>query len=232
MEDIGEIFRNLGHNFGGAPKKEEQNDVLSTKINDIQSELYGTIEALVTRIRALEQQVAELRVEVAETPSKDFTNAFDLMSPEELLGRKPEPIDPLDMDDVVSVKGFVAPAPVKEEIEEVVEQEIGLPSEEEPLNSVETIDLDMYELLGDDEPNDLDASEIITYIESYGGVLNQEMKKKELLRKDISDTDRKKVYALLEKCGIKTYKANKFRTFFYIGSESDGEKKYETYMDK
>lgn len=232
MEDIGEIFRNLGHNFGGAPKKEEQNDVLSTKINDIQSELYGTIEALVTRIRALEQQVAELRVEVAETPSKDFTNAFDLMSPEELLGRKPEPIDPLDMDDVVSVKGFVAPAPVKEEIEEVVEQEIGLPSEEEPLNSVETIDLDMYELLGDDAPNDLDASEIITYIESYGGVLNQEMKKKELLRKDISDTDRKKVYALLEKCGIKTYKANKFRTFFYIGSESDGEKKYETYMDK
>ena len=135
------------------------------------------------------------------------------------------------MDDVVSVKGFVAPAPVKE-VEEVIEQEIDLPSEEEPLNSVETIDLDMYEMLGDDDPNDLDASEIITYIESYGGVLNQEMKKKELLREGISDTDRKKVYALLEKCGIRTYKANKFRTFFYIGTESEGEKKYETYMAK
>ena len=232
MEDIGKIFRNLGHNFGGAPKKEEQNDELSSKINDIQSEMYGTIEALVTRVRALEQQVAELRVEMAETPSKEFTNAFDLMSPEELLGRKPEPIEPLSMDDVTSVKGFVAPAPMKGEVEEVDEQEIDLPSEEEPLSGVETIDLDMYELLGDDDPNDLDASEIITYIESYGGVLNQEMKKKELLREGISDTDRKKVYALLEKCGIKTYKANKFRTFFYIGSESEGEKKYETYMAK
>ncbi len=231
MEDIGKLFRNLGHNFGGASKKEGPNEELNTRINDIQSEMYGTIEALVTRVRALEQQVAELRVEIAETPSKELTNAFDLMSPEELLGRKPEPIDPLDMDDVVSVKGFVAPAPVKE-VEEVIEQEIDLPSEEEPLNSVETIDLDMYEMLGDDDPNDLDASEIITYIESYGGVLNQEMKKKELLREGISDTDRKKVYALLQKCGIKTYKANKFRTFFYIGNESEGEKKYETYMAK
>jgi hypothetical protein len=231
MEDIGKLFRNLGHNFGGASKKEGPNEELNTRINDIQSEMYGTIEALVTRVRALEQQVAELRVEIAETPSKELTNAFDLMSPEELLGRKPEPIDPLDMDDVVSVKGFVAPAPVKE-VEEVIEQEIDLPSEEEPLNSVETIDLDMYEMLGDDDPNDLDASEIITYIESYGGVLNQEMKKKELLREGISDTDRKKVYALLEKCGIRTYKANKFRTFFYIGTESEGEKKYETYMAK
>ena len=229
MEDIGKLFRNLGHNFGGASKKEGPNEELNTRINDIQSEMYGTIEALVTRVRALEQQVAELRVEIAETPSKELTNAFDLMSPEELLGRKPEPIDPLDMDDVVSVKGFVAPAPVKE-VEEVIEQEIDLPSDEEPLNSVETIDLDMYEMLGDDDPNDLDASEIITYIESYGGVLNQEMKKKELLREGISDTDRKKVYALLEKCGIRTYKANKFRTFFYIGTESEGEKKYETYM--
>jgi hypothetical protein len=229
MEDIGEIFRNLGHNFGGVPKKEEQNDELNAKINDIQSELYGTIEALVSRIRALEQQVAELKVEFSESPSKDFTNAFDLMSPEELLGRTPKPIEPLSMEDVTSVKGFVAPAPA---VEEVVEQEIDLPSEEEPLNSVQTIDLDMYELLGDDDPNDLDTSEIITYIESYGGVLNQEMKKKELLREGISDTDRKKVYALLEKCGIKTYKANKFRTFFYIGTESEGEKKYESYMAK
>ena len=233
MEDIGEIFRNLGHNFGGAPKKEEQNDELSTKINDIQSELYGTIEALVTRVRALEQQVAEMKVEFSETPSKDFTNAFDLMSPEELLGRKPEPIEPLSMDDVTSVRGFVAPAPIiEDEVEETPEQEIELPTEDEPLSGVETVDLDMYELLSDDNPNDLDASEIITYIESYGGVLNQEMKKKELLREGISDTDRKKVYALLEKCGIRTYKANKFRTFFYIGTESEGEKKYETYMAK
>ena len=230
MEDIGKIFRNLGNSFGNKTENNEQVAVLDQKINDVQSELYGTIEALIARVRALEQQVAELKVEFSESPSKDFTNAFDLMSPEELLGRAPKPIEPLSMEDVTSVKGFVAPAPVTEEVEEAVEQEIDLPSEEEPLNSVQTIDLDMYELLGDEEPNDLDASEIITYIESYGGVLNQEMKKKDLLRKDISDKDRKEVYKLLESCGIKTYKANKFRTFFFIGNEEDGESKYEDYM--
>ncbi|MBK38572.1 MAG: hypothetical protein CMB45_06255 [Euryarchaeota archaeon] len=228
MEDIGKIFRNLGNNFGPKEENSERVAALESKINDIQSEMYGTIEALVARVRSLEQQVAELRVEFAEAPSSEYTNAFDLMTPEELLGRKAEPIDPLHIDDVTSVKGFVAPPPVKEE---EVEEEIDLP-DDEPLSGVETIDLDMYELLGDDEPNDLDASEIITYIESYGGVLNQEMKKKELLREGISDSDRKKVYALLEKCGIKTYKANKFRTFFYIGSETDGEKKYKEYMAK
>ena len=28
----------------------------------------------------------------------------------------------------------------------------------------------------------------------------------------------------------KNYKANKFRTFFYFGTEEEGEKKYEQYM--
>ena len=230
MEDIGKIFRNLGHNFGGSPQKEEQNSDLEAKMNDIQSELYGTIEALVTRVRALEQQVAELKVEVAETPSKEYTNAFDLMSPEELLGRAPKPIEPLNDEEVISVKGFVAPPPVVEEVE------LDLPEEEEteiPEEEDEDITHEHpYDILNDDDPNHLDASEIITYIESYGGILNQEMKKKEVLRADISDSDRKKVYALLEKCGVKTYKANKFRTFFYFGTEEEGEVKYESYMAK
>ena len=99
------------------------------------------------------------------------------MSPEELLGRKPEPIEPLHIDDVTSVKGFVAPPPKPKE------EEIDLPSEEE--NDLVKPDfddatLDMYDILNDDDPNHLDASEIITYIESYGGILNQEMKKKEV----------------------------------------------------
>tara|TARA_B100000085_G_scaffold169092_2_gene153907 strand:+ start:2831 stop:3436 length:606 start_codon:yes stop_codon:yes gene_type:complete len=201
---------------------------LESKLNDIQSELYGTIEALVVRIRALEQQVAELKVEFAETPSKEYTNAFDLMDPVELLGRAPQPIEPLSMDDVKSVKGFVAPPPEPKE-------ELDLPEDEE--NDLVKPDfddatLDMYDILNDEDPNHLDASEIITYIESYGGILNQEMKKKEVLRADISDSDRKKVYALLEKCGVKTYKANKFRTFFYFGTEEEGEEKYQSYMDK
>ncbi len=228
MEDIGKIFRNLGHNFGSPPNNNDENSALESKLNDIQSELYGTIEALVVRIRALEQQVAELKVEFAETPSKEYTNAFDLMDPVELLGRAPQPIEPLSMDDVKSVKGFVAPPPEPKE-------ELDLPEDEE--NDLVKPDfddatLDMYDILNDEDPNHLDASEIITYIESYGGILNQEMKKKEVLRADISDSDRKKVYALLEKCGVKTYKANKFRTFFYFGTEEEGEEKYQSYMDK
>ncbi|MBU89775.1 MAG: hypothetical protein CMA57_05225 [Euryarchaeota archaeon] len=227
MEDIGKIFRNLGHNFGTPPKKDVENDVLESKLNDIQSELYGTIEALVARVRALEQQVAELKVEFAETPSKEYTNAFDLMDPTELLGRAPQPIEPLSMDDVKSVKGFIAPPPESKE-------ELDLPEDEEDDLVEPDFDdatLNMYEL-NDEDPNHLDASEIITYIESYGGILNQEMKKKEVLRSDISDKDRKIVYSLLEKCGVKTYKANKFRTFFYLGAEEEGEEKYQTYMAK
>jgi hypothetical protein len=222
MEDIGKIFRNLGNNFGSSQSNDAQLSVLEKKINDVQSELYGTIEALMSRVRSLEQQLAEVKVGLAETPSKEFTNAFDLMSPEELLGRKPQPIEPLSMDDVVSVKGFVAPPPKKEEgAEEVIEEELDLPSDSGDLQ---------YGVLNDTDPNHLDASEIITYIESYGGILNQEMKKKEVLRDDISDKDRKIVYELLEKCGVKTFKANKFRTFFYFGGEEEGEAKYDKYM--
>ena len=232
MEDIGKIFRNLGNNFGSKEENSEQVAALENKLNDIQSEMYGTIEALVARVRSLEQQLAELKVEMAESPSAEYTNAFELMTPEELLGRKPQPIDPLHIDDVTSVKGFVAPPPKAKEEEE---EEIDLPTEEE--NDLVKPDfddatLDMYDILNDDDPNHLDASEIITYIESYGGILNQEMKKKEVLRNDISDSDRKKVYALLEKCGVKTYKVNKFRNFFYFGTEEEAEKKYEDYMAK
>ena len=224
MEDIGSIFRNLGKNLGSNDSNQEL-ERLEQKLNDVQSEMFGTIESLLARVRSLEDQLAELKVRGTDDKS-EFTNAFDLMSPEELLGRAPEPIDPLPVEEVISVKGFVAPPPVEEEeVEEVEEiEEIDLPSDEEPL--------DMYEILNDEDPNHLDASEIITYIESYGGILNQEMKKKEVLRDDISDSDRKKVYALLEKCGVKTYKANKFRTFFYFGTEEEGEKKYESYMAK
>ena len=228
MEDIGKIFRNLGNNFGSKEENSEQVAALENKLNDIQSEMYGTIEALVARVRSLEQQLAELKVEMAESPSAEYTNAFDLMTPEELLGRKPQPIDPLHIDDVTSVKGFVAPPPKAKEEEK---EEIDLPTEEEIDLPTEEV-VDHYDLLNDDDPNHLDASVMITYIESYGGILNQEMKKKEVLRNDISDSDRKKVYALLEKCGVKTYNVNKFRTFFYFGTEEEAEKKYEDYMAK
>ena len=224
MEDIGTIFRNLGKNLSSGDSNEEL-EALKQKLNDVQSEMYGTIESLLARVRSLEDQLAELKVKGSEDKS-EFTNVFELMSPEELLGRKPQPIEPLLEEDVISVKGFVAPPPVKEEIE------IDLPEEEEVIEKEEVEPEDPYEILNDDDPNHLDASEIITYIESYGGILNQEMKKKEVLRSDISDKDRKIVYELLERCGVKTYKVNKFRIFFYYGTEEEGEKKYEKYMAK
>ena len=224
MEEIGTIFRNLGKNLGSSESNEEL-EALKKKLNDVQSEMYGTIESLLARVRSLEDQLAELKVKGVDEKT-EFTNVFELMSPEELLGRSPQPIEPLLEEDVTSVKGFVAPPPVKEEVE------IDLPEEEEVIEKEEVEPEDPYEILDDDDPNHLDASEIITYIESYGGILNQEMKKKEVLRSDISDKDRKIVYELLERCGVKTYKVNKFRTFFYYGTEEEGEKKYEKYMAK
>lgn len=224
MEDIGSIFRNLGKNLGSSDSNEEL-EALKQKLNDVQSEMYGTIESLLARIRSLEDQLAELKVKGSEDTT-EFTNVFELMSPEELLGRKPQPIEPLLKEDVISVKGFVAPPPTNKE-----EMEIDLPEEEGTIEE-EFESKDPYEVLNDEEPNHLDASEIITYIESYGGILNQEMKKKEVLRSDISDKDRKAVYSLLEQCGVKTYKPNNFRTFFYFGTEEEGKKKYESYMAK
>jgi hypothetical protein len=227
MEDLGSIWRNLGTNKQNVSEKEPTDNDFEVKLNDVQSELYGTIDSLLVRIRALEQQVAELKVDIAEVPSKDFTNAFDLISPEDLLGRKPRPIEPLDEENVTRVKGFVAPPPSKEEVE------VSLPDDEDVvLSEADEPSADMFDILNDEDPNHLDASEIITFVESYGGILNQEMKKKEVLRSDISDKDRKIVYSLLEKCGIKTYKANKFRTFFFIREESEGETKYDKYMSQ
>ena len=228
MEELGNIFRNLGKSYTAPEQKIEPKEDYDKKLNDIQAELYGTIDALLARVRALEQQVAELSVELRDKPDGDFTNIFDIIPPEELLGRAPKPIEPLEADEVTSIKGFVAPVPQNrvERAEALTGeiQEVDLPTEEDE-------DLDILDILDDDDdPNHLDASEIITYIESYGGILNQEMKKKEVMRDDISDKDRKEVYLLLEKCGVKTYKANKFRTFFYFGTEEEGKEKYEAYM--
>ena len=228
MEELGNIFRNLGKSYTAPEQKIEPKEDYDKKLNDIQAELYGTIDALLARVRALEQQVAELSVELRDKPDGDFTNIFDIIPPEELLGRAPKPIEPLEADEVTSIKGFVAPVPQNrvERVEALTGeiQEVDLPTEEDE-------DLDILDILDDDDdPNHLDASEIITYIESYGGILNQEMKKKEVMRDDISDKDRKEVYLLLEKCGVKTYKANKFRTFFYFGTEEEGKEKYEAYM--
>lgn len=228
MEELGNIFRNLGKSYTAPEQKIEPKEDYDKKLNDIQAELYGTIDALLARVRALEQQVAELTVELRDKPDGDFTNIFDIIPPEELLGRAPKPIEPLEADEVTSIKGFVAPVPQNrvERAEALTGeiQEVDLPTEEDE-------DLDILDILDDDDdPNHLDASEIITYIESYGGILNQEMKKKEVMRDDISDKDRKEVYSLLEKCGVKTYKANKFRTFFYFGTEEEGKEKYEAYM--
>ena len=225
MEELGNIFRNLGKSYTAPEQKIEPKEDYDKKLNDIQAELYGTIDALLARVRALEQQVAELSVEPPKTSQMvTGTNIFDIIPPEELLGRAPRPIEPLEADEVTSIKGFVAPVPQNrvERAEALTGeiQEVDLPEDEE--NDLVKPDfddatLDVYDILDDDDPNHLDASEIITWIESYGGILNQEMKKKGVMRDDISDKDRKEVYSLLEKCGVKTYKANKFRIFFYFG---------------
>ena len=71
MEDIGTIFRNLGKNLSSGDSNEEL-EALKQKLNDVQSEMYGTIESLLARVRSLEDQLAELKVKGSEDKS-EFT---------------------------------------------------------------------------------------------------------------------------------------------------------------
>jgi len=186
----------------------QQNDA---RLNEIYMELLGSIEALQTRVKSLEDELNTLKQYGDNTPGiGDFTNAFDLMSPKELLGRHAQPVSIPEDEEVRSVKGFVAPVPEEDEEEDEVEEE---------------------EVVDDEDEDEIfeHASEILTYIESYGGAVNNQFKRLELIPNDISDSDRKLVYAKLEKLGVKKYSINNFRHFYYK-SEEEGSVVYDKFM--
>lgn len=227
MTDLAEAMGNIWKGLGqGAAEPEENGNLeeLRALVNQVQAELLGTIEALQARVVLLERALAEVDTRMGENESavQEVTNVFELISPEELLGRPLKRFSvPEDEDvEIRSVKGFTAPPPEEPEVEEVVEDE-----EEMELE----LDMDLADF-SDESPITQYAMEVYEHILNEGGVLNQEMKRLELIPADISDADRKAVYEKMEELGIKKHRVNKMRIFYYLVGE--GAESYKSFMKK
>jgi len=223
MTDLAEAMGNIWKGLGQTtPPVENKDDVgeLRAHVARVQEELLGTIEALQARIVLLERTIAEMdtRVGANEETVKEVSNVFELISPEELLGRPLKTFSVPDDDEPVrSVKGFTAPPP-EAEVEEDEEEELVL-----------ELDLDVVDY-NDDDPISMYAMSVYEHILSEGGVLNQDMKRLDLIPADISDADRKAVYLRMEDLGIKKYQVNKMRVFYYLVGE--GSESYKLFMKK
>jgi len=221
---LGDVWGNLGKVVSNDSQIEEMRELL----NSIHAELLGTTEALEKRVVALEYENKVLREKLegvsatAQNNSDRVTNVFDLMSPEELLGR---PLKAPQYDDgkgeeveIRSVKGFSAPPP-----------EIEIP-EDEPIEidlDEETVDFTTEE----DDPLAGWVEKIYAHIMESDGVMNYRMKALELLPVDVTKNQKKSIYAGLERLGVKRYKVNKMYEFFYLG-EGEGKELYEKFQKK
>ena len=217
---LGDVWGNLGKVVSNDSQIEEMRELL----NAIHAELLGTTEALEKRVVALEYENKVLREKLegvsAQHNSDRVTNVFDLMSPEELLGR---PLKAPQYDDgkgeeveIRSVKGFSAPPP-----------EIEIP-EDEPIEidlDEETVDFTTEE----DDPLGGWVEKIYAHIMESDGVMNYRMKALELLPVDVTKNQKKSIYAGLERLGVKRYKVNKMYEFFYLG-EGEGKELYEKFQ--
>lgn len=221
---LGDVWGNLGKTVAN----DSQMNELREFVDSIYSELLGTTEALEKRMVALEYENKVLRekLENVSATAKDnsdrFTNVFDLMSPEELLGRPlvaPQYDDGRGEDvEIKSVKGFSAPPP---EVEVPEDESIEIDLDEE------TVDFGMK---GDDPLSEW-VEKIYAHIMDNEGVMNYRMKKLDLLPADVTKKQKKNIYEELERLGVKRYKVNKMYEFFYLG-EGDGKELYEIFHDK
>ena len=149
------------------------------------------------------------------------------------------------------VKGFVAPPP------EVIDVEEGLSTEEEfaAQNKVaEMVDEEHPELLKEEmsEPelpeDDFEeiefthedhgrgdvvmwANRTLAYIKDKGGVVNQYLKRFDLVPEDITKDERAEFKEELEDMGVNTYVVNQIRHFYYLG-DGDGKEQYEEVYSK
>ena len=221
---LGNVWGNLGKGGANDTKVEELQQLLT----DIHTELLGTTEALEKRVLALEYENKMLRekLEAVTTTTQAntdrFTNVFNLMSPEELLGRplKAPQYEEANVEEVevISVKGFKAPPPVVE-VPEDEDVEIVLDEE--------TIDFGMDE----SDPMMEWVEKTYAHILEETGVMNYRMKALDLLPKDVTRKQKTSIYEQLEKLGVKRYKVNKMYEFFYLG-EGDGKELYEEFQKK
>lgn len=73
------------------------------------------------------------------------------------------------------------------------------------------------------------ASNIIDEIREKGGSLSLYWKRRGHLPDDVTESQKVEVKKHLESKGVSIYKVNTFRHFYYIGTEEEGEEKYDTY---
>jgi len=228
MDELKGALGNVWGNLGKAVANDSQLSELKEFVKSVHAELLGTTEALEKRLVALEYENKVLREKLdsvsatAQDNSERFTNVFNLMSPEELLGR---PLKAPQYDDgkgedveIKSVKGFSAPPP---EVEVPEDESIEIDLDEE------TVDFGMN---GDDPMSEW-VEKIYAHVMDSEGVMNYRMKALNLLPSEVTKKQKKAIYEELERLGVKRYKVNKMYEFFYLG-EGDGKELYEKFQNK
>tara|TARA_B100000035_G_scaffold301104_1_gene297380 strand:+ start:19603 stop:20262 length:660 start_codon:yes stop_codon:yes gene_type:complete len=211
------VWSGLGSNVLGGNRVEE----LKALVQDIHREMVGSVEALGRRVYSIETSMTDLdakmnllikavdRLEALPTAAQyqapvaqesgEIENVLMVMSPEELgIARTKEEEEIVDDGvEVISVKGFVAPPPEREE------------TSVEPTTDVED-----------------GADAIYKFIEENGGTLSNHWKTRNLIHRDTDKKTRDAIREVLIQRGVKTYRVNKFKEWMFIGDE-DPQKHYE-----
>ena len=73
------------------------------------------------------------------------------------------------------------------------------------------------------------ADNIIAEIDETGGSMSLYWKRRGHVPEDVTESQKVEVKKHLESQGISMYKVNTFRHFYYVGSEEEGEEKYDAY---
>ncbi len=213
------VWSGLGTNVLGANKIEE----LSQLVRNIQVELMGSVESLGRRVSDLEVKINLLlkavdRLETLPQGNQPpvspmgmgmADNVFMFMSEKELgIERTAEEKELVDVDEVEvrSVKGFTAPPPEKE-----------VPEDEEVM--AERGNLDTW------------LSAISEHIAKEGGVMNNHLKRLNLIPSDISSEEREELIEKLHSNGVREHKVSRASRFYFVG-EGESLVRYEEYVNR
>jgi hypothetical protein len=219
LMEVSSIWSGLGSSVVG-PDEETKKDIDELKhlIQQVQAEILGSVEALNRRIALLEKLVESKETVDAVLDPNDFTeNALMFMSQKELgideSSSWPEPDLDAPAPRVVS-GGFVAPPP---------DEEVMVEEQEDDFDEIEF----SHEDHGRGDPV-MWANRTLRYIGEKGGVVNQYLKRFDLVPDDITKDERAEFKSCLADLGVQTYIVNQIRHFYFVGEEEEGESQYST----
>jgi hypothetical protein len=127
--------------------------------------------------------------------------------------------------------------PIHNVFDVVSREELGIEEHKEPEIDYENEDIRIIES-GFEAPPPEDnlpegaekwSNNIIDEIVDKGGSLSLYWKRRGYLPEDVTESQKVEVKKQLESKGINVYKVNTFRHFYYIGTEEEGEEKYDAY---